>query len=76
MSHIYRMRYTYCGFDIIDKVGVMTQIQWTLSIIVGVISSKWWIEIKKCGCDVLYNANNATDMARVMSYQIHVMHYI
>ena len=68
MSHIYWMWYhTYSGCDIIYRVGVMTDTVDMMSNILGLMSSKCWFEVKKRGCDVLYNANDATHMASVMS---------
>ena len=68
LSHIYWMWYhTYSGCDIIDRVGVIIDTMDMMSNILGVMSSKWWFEVKMWGCDVLYNANDVTHMASLMS---------
>ena len=107
--------HTYKGCDNIERVGVMTQIQWlwrykyskcdviynvydvvihngwdlintfgvissnsggddsgsvdTISNTVGVMSKKWWFDVIKWGCDVIYSAKDAIHMASVMSYK-------
>ena len=67
--------FSYTGCDIIHIGAVISLIDLVddsdtmdmMSNIVGMISSKWWFEVKKLGCDVSYNTHDATHMASVMS---------
>ena len=37
---------------------------------VGVMSLKWWLDVIKCGYDVLYSAKDAKYYPSVMSYRV------
>ena len=67
--------FSYTGCDIIHIGAVISLIDLvddsdtmdTMFNIVGVMSSKYWLEVKMLGCDVFHNAHDATHMASVMS---------
>ena len=64
-------KFRWC--DITKTVGVMTQVQYIRCQIMGVVSLKWWLDVIKRGCYVLYSAKDATHMASVMPYRLCVM---